>query len=126
MQDAKLADSLWHATGLDRVCVPLRMGARRPIGLNPNIRLYRCTTEHCCPVRTFLHVRSSVCNTVAHQQMLAIDFDHRYKGSSQHFGPHVDEAVELGGGAATAYTLLIYLSGGLTGGETVFYGEHLC
>ncbi len=47
----------------------------------------------------------------------------RYKGSSQHFGPHVDEAVELGGGAATAYTLLIYLSGGLTGGETVFYGK---
>jgi hypothetical protein len=35
----------------------------------------------------------------------------------------VDEAVELGGGAATAYTLLIYLSGGLTGGQTVFYGE---
>lgn len=33
--------------------------------------------------------------------------------------------MALGGGAATAYTLLIYLSGGLTGGETVFYGEQL-
>lgn len=55
----------------------------------------------------------------------AVNLECRYKGSSQHFGPHVDESVKLGGGAATAYTLLIYLSGSLTGGETVFYGGHL-
>lgn len=41
----------------------------------------------------------------------------------QHFGRHIDETVELGGGGVTGYTLLIYLSGGLAGGETMFYGE---
>lgn len=40
----------------------------------------------------------------------------------QHFGRHIDEAVEAVPGKWTQFTLLIYLSGGLAGGETVFYG----
>ncbi len=44
-------------------------------------------------------------------------------GTPRHFGRHVDESAEAAPGQWTAYTLLIYLSGGLTGGETVFYGE---
>uniref|UniRef100_A0A7N0SWA8 Fe2OG dioxygenase domain-containing protein n=1 Tax=Kalanchoe fedtschenkoi TaxID=63787 RepID=A0A7N0SWA8_KALFE len=66
---------------------------------------------------------------------------YRYK-AGQHFGRHIDESVDLGGGKLTHYTLLIYLSGGgrskskndsstlkdttlepLVGGETVFYGS---
>ncbi|KAL3684320.1 hypothetical protein R1sor_002342 [Riccia sorocarpa] len=54
----------------------------------------------------------------------------------QKFGQYIDESVELGGGLATEYTLLIYLSGGeescvqgkasrelLVDGETVFYNR---
>lgn len=40
----------------------------------------------------------------------------------QRFGRHIDESAEVSPGQWTAYTLLIYLSGGLAGGETVFYG----
>ncbi|KAK9841028.1 hypothetical protein WJX81_006427 [Elliptochloris bilobata] len=48
----------------------------------------------------------------------------------QRFGRHFDDSVELGQGRITAFTLLVYLSGGeapgsptrLVGGETVFYG----
>ena len=47
---------------------------------------------------------------------------HRYT-KGQHFGRHIDESAEVAPGQWTAYTLLIYLSGGLTGGETLFYGE---
>lgn len=39
----------------------------------------------------------------------------------QRFGPHYDESVDLDGGGRTEYTLLVYLSGGLEGGETLFY-----
>ncbi|XP_050220746.1 uncharacterized protein LOC126671087 isoform X2 [Mercurialis annua] len=57
---------------------------------------------------------------------------YRYK-VGQHFGPHIDESVNIGDGKRTHYTLLIYLSGhskpktktdqnSLAGGETVFYG----
>jgi len=50
--------------------------------------------------------------------------------AGQRFGKHMDDSVELGSGRTTAYTLLVYLSGGeaaagrarLAGGETVFYG----
>lgn len=64
---------------------------------------------------------------------------YKYK-IGQHFGQHIDESVDLGGGNTTEYTLLIYLNGGLKskgkkilnsaqsstrealiGGETVFY-----
>ncbi|GMN44691.1 hypothetical protein TIFTF001_013883 [Ficus carica] len=65
---------------------------------------------------------------------------YRYK-VGQRFGRHIDESVHLGDGKRTHYTLLIYLSGGvskgkndlkgskdsslepLVGGETVFYGS---
>ena len=52
----------------------------------------------------------------------------------QRFGRHFDDSVDLGQGRVTAYTLLIYLSGGcedrgiaerLVGGETAFYGAHM-
>ena len=42
-------------------------------------------------------------------------------GQGQRFGPHYDESVRMDGGGRTEYTLLVYLSGGLDGGETVFY-----
>lgn len=45
---------------------------------------------------------------------------YRY-GQGQRFGPHYDESVRMDGGGRTEYTLLVYLSGGLDGGETVFY-----
>ena len=45
---------------------------------------------------------------------------YRY-GPGQRFGPHYDESVDMDGGSATEFTLLVYLTGGLTGGETVFY-----
>ena len=44
----------------------------------------------------------------------------------QRFNRHYDDSIDLGGGAKTAYTLLVYLCGkdsGLQGGETVFYGN---
>ncbi|CAK0735010.1 hypothetical protein CVIRNUC_000515 [Coccomyxa viridis] len=44
----------------------------------------------------------------------------------QRFNRHYDDSIDLGGGAKTAYTLLVYLCGkdsGLQGGETVFYGK---
>lgn len=55
----------------------------------------------------------------------------------QRFGRHFDDSVDLGHGRVTAYTLLVYLSGGcggrgspeqLVGGETAFYGApiHHC
>jgi len=37
---------------------------------------------------------------------------YKYK-IGQHFGQHIDESVDLGGGNTTEYTLLIYLNGGL-------------
>lgn len=57
---------------------------------------------------------------------------HRYV-EGQRFGRHFDDSVDLGAGHVTAFTLLVYLSGGetpsgrgrLVGGETVFYGAHL-
>ena len=52
----------------------------------------------------------------------------------QRFGRHFDDSLDLGQGQVTAFTLLVYLSGGcgdhgspalLAGGETVFYGAPL-
>mmetsp|Transcript_27019 Transcript_27019/g.86833 ORF Transcript_27019/g.86833 Transcript_27019/m.86833 type:complete len:99 (-) Transcript_27019:1202-1498(-) len=51
---------------------------------------------------------------------------YRYE-KGQRFGKHIDEEVDLGGGAVTGYTLLVYLSGaeaGLSGGETAFYDDY--
>lgn len=45
---------------------------------------------------------------------------YRY-GEGQRFGPHYDESVDMDGGGATEFTLLVYLTGNLSGGETVFY-----
>lgn len=45
---------------------------------------------------------------------------YRY-GQGQRFGPHYDESVDVDGGGATEFTLLVYLTGDLSGGETVFY-----
>lgn len=40
----------------------------------------------------------------------------------QVFGAHFDQSMMVGG-SSTEYTLLVYLSGELGGGETVFYGN---
>ena len=41
----------------------------------------------------------------------------------QRFGPHIDQANRLGGGAVTEFTVLLYLNDdGLEGGETIFHG----
>ena len=40
----------------------------------------------------------------------------------QVFGAHYDQSMMVGG-HCTEYTLLVYLSGELQGGETVFYGN---
>lgn len=45
---------------------------------------------------------------------------YRY-GQGQRFGPHYDESVDIDGAGATEFTLLVYLTGSLSGGETVFY-----
>lgn len=46
---------------------------------------------------------------------------YRYRaGGADRFGRHVDEAAEVGGGAATGATVLVYLTD-VEGGETVFY-----
>ena len=47
---------------------------------------------------------------------------YRYERGQQ-FGRHFDDSVEVGPGRATAYTVLVYLSGGVVGGETAFYDE---
>lgn len=40
-QDAALAQQLWTGTGLEDVLDGVRLGGRRAVGLNPNIRVYR-------------------------------------------------------------------------------------
>ncbi len=45
VQDPELAGRLWEATGLKQICVRLGRGGQRAVGLNPNIRLYRCILE---------------------------------------------------------------------------------
>jgi len=48
---------------------------------------------------------------------------YRYE-PGQRFGPHVDQSNQLAGGAATEFTVLIYLNHeGVEGGETIFYGD---
>ena len=42
----------------------------------------------------------------------------------QRFGPHVDQANRLANGSVTEFTVLLYLSDGIVGGETIFYGSH--
>jgi hypothetical protein len=48
----------------------------------------------------------------------------RRYSKGQRFGKHIDESVELPGGRFTGFTLLVYLSS-CSGGETIFYGEHV-
>jgi hypothetical protein len=42
---------------------------------------------------------------------------------SDHFGAHYDQSVKVHDGLRTEYTLLVYLSGDMAGGETVFYDK---
>ncbi|KAJ9515636.1 hypothetical protein QJQ45_021757, partial [Haematococcus lacustris] len=43
VHDPAIAAALWHDTGLAGLLgSKLRMGGRRPLGCNPNIRFYRC------------------------------------------------------------------------------------
>ena len=69
-----------------RPWIPAEVAGRRPVGCNPNIRLYRYEV-------------------------------------GQRFGPHIDQANRLAGGALTEFTVLLYLNeDGLEGGETAFHG----
>eukprot|EP00933_Yihiella_yeosuensis_P039046 TRINITY_DN32983_c0_g1_i1.p1 TRINITY_DN32983_c0_g1~~TRINITY_DN32983_c0_g1_i1.p1 ORF type:complete len:236 (+),score=50.22 TRINITY_DN32983_c0_g1_i1:34-741(+) len=80
--DPGFADALWEA-GLCDALADLRVGKRRPVGLNCNIRIYQ------------------------------------YEPGDV-FGQHIDGANQTPLGQ-TEYTLLIYLTGDLRGGETAFY-----
>lgn len=42
VMDAAFAQHFWEASGLQQVCQHLRIDGARPVGLNPNIRIYRC------------------------------------------------------------------------------------
>ena len=46
--------------------------------------------------------------------------------AGQRFGPHIDQANRLAGGAVTEFTVLLYLNSddGLEGGETIFHADH--
>ena len=47
--------------------------------------------------------------------------------AGQRFGKHMDDSVELGSGRTTAYTLLVYLSGGeAAAGRARLAGGELC
>ncbi len=85
VQDEAFAQHLWQASGLQRHFATWPSDGGRPVGLNPNIRIYRY-------------------------------------GTGQRFGKHIDESCETGPGQYTRFTLLIYLTGNVGGGETVFYG----
>ena len=41
VQDERLAETLWRATGLCHVCASLADEIGEPVGLNPNLRFYR-------------------------------------------------------------------------------------
>lgn len=95
VQSEHFAEQLWRQTGLCDVCAALRYGGRHPVGLNPNIRLYRYS-----PKQKFgRHVDESVCagGGVTGYTLLV----YLTAGAGQR-----------GGGG-----------GGLQGGETVFYDE---
>jgi hypothetical protein len=74
-----------------------------------------------------------VCASLEHEGCHAIGLNDNIRlywyMAGQKFGRLVDDSVQLPGGRRTAYTLLVYLSGGgskadrLVGGETVFCGD---
>lgn len=106
VHDAAFAQHLWEASGLQHACQGLRVHGQQPVGLNPNIRVYKCVLRRKYSTSTIVACRYGV---------------------GQRFGKHVDDTVEVAPGQHTRYTLLVYLSGGahdapLQGGETVFYG----
>jgi len=148
--DAEQAAQLWSTSGLEPLCAGLEADGRRAVGLNANLRLYKWGSPR-KPLSCGDHGRVAIMRLSMHlpwrmsQWMRALKSGHALpqgnissKGSlcvfryvaGQRFGKHVDDSVELGRGRATAYTLLVYLSGGeaaagparLAGGETVFYG----
>ena len=41
-EDAEQAALLWQASGLSALCEDLTRDGRRSVGLNPNLRLYKC------------------------------------------------------------------------------------
>lgn len=47
-EDAEQAALLWRRSGLEEACAALPLGGRRAVGLNPNLRLYKCAFPGCC------------------------------------------------------------------------------
>ncbi len=45
MHNEALADRLWQATGLHALFENLALGSARAVGLNPNLRFYKCEPE---------------------------------------------------------------------------------
>ena len=47
-EDAEQAALLWRRSGLEEACRALPLGGRRAVGLNPNLRLYKCAPPGSC------------------------------------------------------------------------------
>ena len=47
-EDAEQAALLWRRSGLEEACRALPMGGRRAVGLNANLRLYKCALHGGC------------------------------------------------------------------------------
>ncbi|GFH22983.1 uncharacterized protein LOC107762755 [Haematococcus lacustris] len=65
IHDPAIAAALWHDTGLAGLLgSKLRMGGKRPLGCNPNIRFYRCQLLSPCSTAVVLqHSRPAVGST---------------------------------------------------------------
>ena len=134
--DQGYAQQLWQVLGLQPALAAITVDGASACGLNPDIRIYRSKSNLCSQQCTLLllrlcmpafmrcmssHTVTTACppDSTLHRSMRC-----RYL-PGQRFNRHYDDSVDIGGGAKTAYTLLVYLCGrdsGLQGGETVFYG----
>jgi hypothetical protein len=53
------ADHLWSHTSLSEVCAHLEVDGKQPVGLNPNLRLYKCAS-YACHTWRFCSVRAQL------------------------------------------------------------------
>ena len=80
-------------------------------------------TDHELAVRLWERLREWVPTHVDGKAVTGLNSNFRlYKYEvGQRFGPHIDESNRLSPRSATVMTVLVYLNGGVEGGETVFY-----
>ena len=137
VRDEEYAQHLWKVSGLQPALAGITVDGANACGLNPDIRIYRSNATP-CPQQCTPHLLNNfacVCarrvscpcceSSLSPSVTLCSSWRCRYL-PGQRFNRHYDDCIDIGGGAKTAYTLLVYLSGkdsGLQGGETVFYGE---